>query len=632
MKIFAHLPIQSEFLDMINLKGRDRRLDGFRSRTFEIIIDATLILGFLALSVYILTNLLEGHWLYVILGAVGYLLVALIRFGMGSLKNDLQVGAFIAVFYFIGLALTMLQGSVGDGRIWMLIAALMAAILVSVRTGLILMVLNLISWFGVWAAYQRGLIRYPQSHLQTLIQPDNFSFWMNTGLIMFVVGLSVITTITVLLGNLANSLEESRDLTHELRSEIKGRKAMLQDLRASENKYRRLVENSPDLIMELDNQLRVQAVNPAMSTSLGLERDQIIGRKISQFLSEKNLRKREKIAREALQAQVPRQLKDEREGRFFQTTFVPSPDQETLQIIAHDITDQVQVEEQLIRYQMELEDRVEEKTHELQQQVAERIQAEKAAISAQKLADLGMLTTGVAHELNSPLQSILTWSELLLRKIERNDPDPGFTEVCVKNLENIKRSVMRCSHIVNSLRYYAHTQPAEYRPHRLPQIIQETLVLMDHQLKKDNGVRITTEFDPDLPDFYCQRYQITQLLINLLTNARDAIPGEGEIQIKVSYQPDEETFSLQVIDDGLGIPEEIQDEIFKPFFTTKDVGQGTGLGLYIVSGIVDAHGGTIAVQSSPGQGTTLSLTFPQQPPENAAPRPSVRGRYSDMVG
>ncbi|MDZ7844962.1 MAG: ATP-binding protein [Anaerolineales bacterium] len=619
-------------LDLFRLPIHENWLDDFRKHAFEVILNAAVIFGFLAGTINLLTNLSKGDWFFVLLVAAGYLMVLLIQFGFKQASYPTRAKLFIGIFFVVGILTSATQGTVGDGRIWMLVGALLAAVFLNIRSALVLMTVNIISWFGIWALYALDVIPYPHQHLQLLIEPDNFSLWLNTGFILFSVGLGLIAAIAVLLADLSSSLQESRILTCELKSEIEHRKQMLENLKTSESKYRRLVENSPNMIMEVDKDFCILEANPAMKKSLGFTGKDLVGKDISYIVPGKIGRLRQQKALLALRENRSITYEDQRDDRYFQTTFIPSPDGEKIQVISHDITTLKTVEQELIRYHHHLEELVEDKTRELQTEVKERIRAEKVALSAQKLADLGMLTTGVAHELNSPLQSILTWSELLLHKIQGGHFTDKTADQCTTHLKNIKESVLRCSKIVSSLRYYAHAQPAEYQPHHLPDIIQETLVLIDHQLREKDAIRIETEFDEHLPKLYCLRYQINQLLINLLTNARDAISSQGVIRVQARYNPEKAEFNLEITDNGQGIPEDLQNDIFKPFFTTKPVGEGTGLGLYIVSGIVEAHGGKITVESKVGEGTTFHLTFPEQPPDSPPLSPSIQGRYSDMVG
>ncbi len=262
--------------------------------------------------------------------------------------------------------------------------------------------------------------------------------------------------------------------------------------------------------------------------------------------------------------------------------------------------------------------------------ITQRKQAEEVVRNTQKLAELGTLAAGVAHEINSPLQVITGVSEGLLKRHQENRLAPEFLS---RKLEVIHRNGWRCAEIVRSLKTYAYAAPTEMQPHRLNEIVQDTLLLIEHQLSSWANITINTHLADDSPSFFCDRNQITQIIINLLTNARDAMPDGG--QITITTQPDSaaDLVTLRVADTGSGIPPAIQSKIFDPFYTTKPIDQGTGLGLSIIAGIVKAHGGTITINSDQGAGAEFILSFPASPlPDTikmAAPG-HAPGRFDDV--
>ncbi|MFN8458009.1 MAG: response regulator [Anaerolineae bacterium] len=261
--------------------------------------------------------------------------------------------------------------------------------------------------------------------------------------------------------------------------------------------------------------------------------------------------------------------------------------------------------------------------------ITERKQMESRMLNAQKQADLGTLAAGVAHEINSPLQVITGISQSLLGRLQHKQLEPDYLQ---RKLEAIQRNSWRCAEIVRSLRTYAHVSNSQAEPHNLNAIIQDTLLLMEHQLKNWSDIMIFTDLAPDLPLLWCDRNQITQILINLLTNARDAMSELGEITIRTGYNAETAQLSLQVSDTGCGIPSAIVDKIFDPFFTTKPLGQGTGLGLSIVAGIMRAYGGEIKIDSVPNLGTVITLLFPKDTLMDASlSQPNVIGRFADSL-
>jgi PAS domain S-box-containing protein len=263
--------------------------------------------------------------------------------------------------------------------------------------------------------------------------------------------------------------------------------------------------------------------------------------------------------------------------------------------------------------------------------ITARKRAEEALHASQKLAGLGTLAAGVAHEINSPLQVITGVSQGLLNRLDQNRLEPDF--LCRK-LDVIHRNGWRCAEIVRSLKTYSHTASTRTEPSDLNEIVKDTLLLIEHQLTSWAHIEVSTDLAKELPALECDRNQIAQVLINLLNNAKDVMPDGGKLSITTGYSKAEEMFLLQVADNGPGMSPEIQAKIFDPFFTTKSVDQGVGLGLSIVSGIVKAHGGQISVQSSPGGGTTFSVTLPaesgmavvgHQPGSNGA------GRFDESI-
>ncbi len=268
------------------------------------------------------------------------------------------------------------------------------------------------------------------------------------------------------------------------------------------------------------------------------------------------------------------------------------------------------------------------------QDITERKRVQAMMLESQKLADLGTLAAGVAHEINSPLQVITGVSQSLINRLDKGLWNNDSLDHLRRQLGMIHRNGSRCARIARSLRIYAHASTGQSERNDLNVLVHDTLLLIEHQLKNWSNITVVTDLAADLPALQCDRNQISQVLINLLTNAQDAMPEGGEVTIRTSYDSTRQRIILQVTDTGAGIPEPIQTKIFDPFFTTKPVGEGTGLGLSIVSGIVRAHGGEIDVSSAPGQGTTFTLSFPEnangvhQDNQAALASPSaVRGRF-----
>jgi signal transduction histidine kinase len=231
----------------------------------------------------------------------------------------------------------------------------------------------------------------------------------------------------------------------------------------------------------------------------------------------------------------------------------------------------------------------------------------KELVQAQKLASLGRLTSGVAHELNNPLNNISTSVQILIEELEDDD-----LEYKKELLMGAEKEVERSKEIVRSLLEFARE-----RSHTLKQAYFKDLV--NNAIKRvKSQVPENITLTVDVPDDIQGNFSvlgIERVLINLIVNAVQAMKNGGEVTVKACKQESNSGFCFQVIDTGEGIPKEIISKIFDPFFTTKEVGKGTGLGLSIIYGIIEQHGGKIKVSSEVGKGTTFICFLPFEQPE-----------------
>ena len=252
-----------------------------------------------------------------------------------------------------------------------------------------------------------------------------------------------------------------------------------------------------------------------------------------------------------------------------------------------------------------LEDRVQQKTRELEHLNAQLVQVEKTV-------SLGRMAATVAHELNNPLSGILTYAKLTSRRIGRLLPEGSDRQRLLDSLELIQSESMRCGNIVRDLLTYARQGRAEFQPAALHELVDRALKVVAHHVALRG---ITAERDLTLADdqVRCDHEQIVQALIALLINAVEAMAEGGRITVRTWSDPDAPgVVRLSVADTGVGISPEVQSRIFDPFFSTKHATKGVGLGLAVVSGIVQRHEGRIEVASSPGHGTTFTITLPRQ--------------------
>ncbi len=232
--------------------------------------------------------------------------------------------------------------------------------------------------------------------------------------------------------------------------------------------------------------------------------------------------------------------------------------------------------------------------------ITERDELERRLVQADKLSSIGLLAAGVAHEVNTPLAVISTYAQMLQRQTSADDQRARL-------LDKISKQTFRASEIVNSLLNFSRTSPTAFDEVNLNRVIQESLLLIEHQLAKA-GVRLELDLEEQIPSIKGNSGKLQQVFLNLFLNARDAMESGGTLTVRSRAQGD--AIGVDVIDTGHGISPENLSRIFDPFFTTKSVRKGTGLGLSVTYGIVREHLGVIDVHSQPGEGTRFHLQFP----------------------
>ena len=303
-------------------------------------------------------------------------------------------------------------------------------------------------------------------------------------------------------------------------------------------------------------------------------------------------------------------LKRELDGRFLEFNFAPIRSKKQVLVTIYDRTEQRYTALWMNNYARELE----EVNRRMQQAQAHLVQSEK-------MASLGQLVAGIAHEINTPVGSINSNNDILIRSVSkmreffnceqcpvdvRENPDVvKLMRVLEEINHNNRIACDRIIKIISSLRNFARLDEAERRRADIHEGLDSSLILVHHQLK--NRIEIVRDYGP-LPEIECFPNQLNQVFMNLLVNAAQAMPGRGTLTIQTLHLGSE--VQVKITDTGVGIPRENMRKIFDPGFTTKGVGVGTGLGLSICDKIIQDHRGRIAVESEVGRGTTFTITLP----------------------
>ena len=393
------------------------------------------------------------------------------------------------------------------------------------------------------------------------------------------------------------------------------------DLQESAAKYRALTQGAGEAILLADfGSRRILEVNQQVEPLTGVPREILRGRTLSDVIPLEEWKEAAPFEAMTKSGQL-RYSNIKLEGSQgepkyidISASLVTYGDNRIIQVICHDVTEREQLADHLRHHAEELEKEVEARTLDLRNSQAQLVQQEK-------MAALGKLVAGIAHEVNTPIGTITSNADTLSRSLEKlsstmeSDQVPESVRALrpLKQVQSVLEDIARinqlaCERIVNivsSLRNFARLDEADLKTANLHEGIESTLTLVHHELK--NRIEVVKDYG-DIPAIRCHPNQVNQVFMNLLVNASQAIDGKGTITIRTFREGD--IVNVRFSDSGVGIPPENLSRIFDPGFTTKGVGVGTGLGLSICFKIAQDHGGSIDVKSDIGQGSTFTVQLP----------------------
>ena len=248
----------------------------------------------------------------------------------------------------------------------------------------------------------------------------------------------------------------------------------------------------------------------------------------------------------------------------------------------------------------------------VQQRTQEVTQMQAQLVRSEKLASLGELVAGIAHEINNPLTGILVFSSLI-------QSNPKLDETLKNDINTVMRETKRCASIVKGLLEFARCSTPQMGLYRLNEISDRALSLIEHQILFQD-ITVNRRYSQELPELLLDPDQVEQVLVNMFLNAAQAMLGEGELDIETGVELERGSVFIKIDDNGCGIPEANLAKIFDPFFSTKE-NKGTGLGLSVSYGIIEKHGGGIDVRSEIGRGTSFTIRFPLR--QSALPEPAA---------
>jgi PAS domain S-box-containing protein len=398
-----------------------------------------------------------------------------------------------------------------------------------------------------------------------------------------------------MLSDLEQQRNELERTNAELGREIVERKRAEEEIRASEAKYQDLYHNAPDMFASVDARTgTIQQCNRTLAASLGYPEEEVIGRHIVDLHESECGESVREVFETAARASEVRDT-ELRLRRKAGGTIDVSLNVSTLR----------DAEGRVVHYRAVWRDVTERKRAE-----AALREREAQLRQASKLAAVGQLAAGVAHEVNNPLAVIMGQAELLAQ----TSPDPNVSGRVRKILAHADRA----ARIIQELQNFARPKPPKQTVFGLPEIVHRVVDLRRHTLEV-SGIGVHVEIPPGLPPVQGDPGQLEQVVLNLLLNAEQAVASRNDQKaITIRLAGGNDRVRLTVADTGPGIPPDVLPRIFEPFFTTKPVGQGTGLGLSICYSIVEAHKGRIWVEGSPGHGATFIIELPAHRAEKAA--------------
>jgi histidine kinase len=394
-------------------------------------------------------------------------------------------------------------------------------------------------------------------------------------------------------GEVLAAIEMSTDITQV--------RLLEDELKRSEEKYRTLFNSDPNPIFVLNLEtLEIQDANERAYKSYGYEKEELIGQSFLDLA--------EPLERDRL-----RKVSWDKEGAVFKVKH-------------HTKNDGAMVVN--IRFSS-LKDLGQDTVIVTTSDVTERVKSEEQLIQASKMATLGEMSAGVAHELNQPLSVIKTSASFLSKKIDRNEAvSPNILQELADEMDS---QVDRASLIINHLRQFGRKTDIRKVNVQLNDCISGTFTVLGRQLEV-HGIDVELKLDEKLPPIKGDRNRLEQVFLNLIMNARDAMDERAELTgpdvekvLKISSKRENDEVVVTISDTGSGMSEEVKEKIFEPFYTTKPVGKGTGLGLSISFGIVRDYDGSIEVESAEGRGTTFTIRFPVAEEESLEPLEGIGG-------
>ncbi len=595
----------------------------WQEKVLYLFILLSVFVGFLAYVLGIFSNITYEYWRILAACTIGYL-ISLIIFFFPKSPFALRAGLVCLCIYLIGMSIVLTVGPFYSSREWLFSFAIIAAILLRWPGAIASTLVNMATWgliavlihIGYWDSI---FGRAQGMHHWAMIVIDLLFIIVSTTILITMFFFRIdesdrsAKTYSKLLLAERDKLSNSNE---KLAQEIEDRKVVTQALKESEEKYRTILETIADAYFEVDLRGNIIFFNRALIERLGYSRDELIGMNFRALMDQPNSAKIRDVFKNILVTGKPSPPVD--------LDIISAGGTEiTVSVLASQISN---AGSQAVGFRGLARDVTEYKIMESRLQRARKMEA------------LGTLAGGVAHDLNNTLSGVVSYPELLLLNMPETDP-------MRKPITDIMKSGQKAAAIVQDLLALARRGVAVKEIANLNDVIHDYLHSPEffNLRATHSGVRFETHLEPGLMNLSGSPVHLSKTLMNLVINAAEAIDTTGTVTITTENKYIEAASSgydnltegdyvvLKVQDNGVGIPVENLENIFEPFFTKKVMGRsGTGLGMAVVWGTVEDHGGRIDVESTEGQGTTFTITFPAT--EVKATRKETDGSIEQLRG
>ena len=596
----------------------------WQEKVLYLFILVSVSVGFFVYVLGIYGNITHSYWL-ILLAVTGGYFACLFIFLFPNLPFPVRAGMVCAFIYLIGMSVILTVGPFYASREWLFAFTVIAAVLLGWPGALLSMGINLATWFAIGGLIHIGFwddifLRSEGSHYWFMIAIDLLFILVSTTLLITLFFIRIdesdraAKSYSQLLLNERNKLSESNE---RLAREMEDRRAVSLALEKSEEKYRTILETIEDGYHEVDLRGNLIFFNRAFAGYLGYGDEELLSMSYRAFMDQQNAQRIYKVYNTVFSTGKPSLPTD--------VEVIPlNRGPRTLSVVASLIIDG---QGNPVGFRG------------LARDITQHKQMENRLQQARKMEALGTLAGGVAHDLNNTLSGIVSYPELLLLNMAPTDP-------LRKPITDMMKSGEKAAAIVQDMLALARRGVAVKEIINLNDLIREYLASTEFMTLQTYhaNVRFETRLEKSLLNLCGSPVHLSKTLMNLVINAAEAIENSGTVTIATenlyieNSHADPETpqevdyVTLSVRDTGKGIPPDDLDKIFEPFFTKKSMGRsGTGLGMAVVWGTVEDHGGRIDVQSAEGQGTTFSLHFPATRKaaarkDNPAPWESIRGR------